>query len=143
MIVDFSVLPALVGGAMIGTAAVLMMATIGQISGVSGIVKNAIALPTSKVWHWAFVAGLFSAGLTAHWLFGPMTLQIEASRLTLILSGVLVGLGTVIGRGCTSGHGVCGVSRLSPRSLTATGVFMLVAVLTVFFVRAITSEQAL
>jgi uncharacterized membrane protein YedE/YeeE len=134
-IAEFSPSTALTGGALIGFAAVLLMLSIGKIAGVSGIVAGLLKPRQAPAWQWAFVGGLILSGLIVHWLFGPVSIEIVASKPLLVVAGVLVGFGTRLGGGCTSGHGVCGVSRLAPRSLVATAVFMAVGIVTVFVMR--------
>ena len=127
---------ALIGGAMIGLAAAMMVLLLGRIAGISGIVGGIIKPVTGDVaWRLAFVFGLLAA--PAAWLLAaPLpAIQIDTSMSVLIVAGLLVGVGTRYGSGCTSGHGVCGLSRLSPRSLAATLVFMAVGFATVFVVR--------
>lgn len=126
----------LLGGVMIGLAAGGLYLLAGEIAGITGIVRIALNGP-GRGWAVAFVLGLFSAGMAARALPGPDLLAgIETSSPALLaLAGLLVGIGTDLGNGCTSGHGVCGLSRLSPRSLVAVLVFMATAALTVFLVR--------
>ena len=116
----------IVGGAMIGTAATLLLLLTGRIAGISGIVAGLLnAREPDRAWRVAFVAGLFGMGavLAALW---PAGFAIEITRpLWLVLvAGLLVGFGSRLGNGCTSGHGVCGLSRLSPRSLAVTLTFI-------------------
>lgn len=131
-IVEFSWTTALTGGLLIGLAAVTMMGTIGKIAGISGIFSSVLRPRSARSWQWAFVGGLFLSGLMIHWLYAPISIDLAANTPTLIIAGLLVGFGTRLGNGCTSGHGVCGISRFSPRSLTATAVFMGIGMLTVF-----------
>jgi uncharacterized protein len=126
----------LAGGMLIGAAAAMLVLLSGRIAGVSGIVGGLIALRRGDIaWRWAFIGGLLVAPLAM--LFYPMNPRIDAGLGTLALAGLLVGLGTRYGSGCTSGHGVCGLSRLSPRSLVATGAFMAAGIATVFVTRHI------
>jgi len=128
---------ALIGGGMIGLAAVLLMAAQGQIMGVSGIV-NRLLPPVANDWQWRvlFVVGVLLAPLVALLVSGEFPeVAITKNPLVLLIAGLIVGVGTVMGNGCTSGHGVCGLSRLSIRSMVATGMFMLSAVVTVYVVR--------
>ncbi len=122
----------LIGGMLIGLAAVLLYWFNGRIMGVSGIVSRLLSKPDQDFW-WrlAFVIGLVSGGFI-YQLKYPVTIVIDASGLSLIIAGLLVGAGTVIGNGCTSGHGICGVARLSKRSIVATIVFMAAGILTVW-----------
>ncbi|ANG64111.1 YeeE/YedE family protein [Marinobacterium aestuarii] len=122
-----------IGGILIGAAALLLMASHGKIMGISGIVSRLLP-PLAIDWQWrlAFVAGIIAAPLAWRAASGTMpAIEISASTPMLIIAGAIVGLGTTLGNGCTSGHGVCGVSRLSKRSLVATGLFMASAIVTV------------
>ena len=128
----------LLGGAMIGAGAVLLMIGAGRVAGISGIVGGLLTPADNAGWGWrmAFVAGLAAGPLLAGWWLGRDAVAASPASLPLLaVAGLLVGLGTGLGRGCTSGHGICGLARLSPRSAAATGVFMAVAVATVFVVR--------
>ena len=127
---------ALAGGALIGLAAALFLLLNGRIAGISGVLGG-LFKPTSGdiVWRIAFVLGLVGAPLV-YGLFAVLpTPQIQASNAALVAAGLLVGVGTRYGSGCTSGHGVCGLSRLSPRSLVATACFMGTGFATVFVTR--------
>jgi uncharacterized membrane protein YedE/YeeE len=124
----------LAGGALIGIAAAMLALLNGRIAGVSGIVGGLLAPRRADVgWRLAFVAGLLAAPLAM--AFHSVAPRIEAGSGMLIVAGLLVGLGTSYGSGCTSGHGVCGLSRLSPRSLVATAAFMVAGMATVFLAR--------
>nr|WP_312986743.1 YeeE/YedE family protein [Comamonas koreensis] len=132
----FTPLAALAGGALIGLAAVLLVLFNGRIAGISGIVAALLPpRPQPGAWRLAFVAGL----LAAPWLyqlFAPLpAASSPAAWPLLVLAGLLVGIGTRLGSGCTSGHGVCGLSRLSLRSLVATLCFMVSGFATVFVLR--------
>jgi uncharacterized protein len=128
-------LQSLIGGALIGVASAGLLLVNGRIAGISGILGNAAALRPG-LWRWAFLAGLIGVGVAAGLLgrTAPQALA-EADFRVLALAGLLVGIGTQIGSGCTSGHGVSGLSNLSLRSLAATATFMLVAAATVFLTR--------
>jgi uncharacterized membrane protein YedE/YeeE len=130
-------LQALLGGALIGAASVLLMLGLGRIAGISGIVMGLLP-PAAPDWRWrlCFIAGLLAGPAVVGLMLGrdPVGLPV-ASLPVLVAAGLLVGLGTGLGSGCTSGHGVCGLARLSPRSMAATGVFMLAGGVTVFVVR--------
>lgn len=128
---------ALIGGIMIGSAAVLLMAAHGKIMGVSGIVKQLLP-PTASDWQWRalFIAGTVIAPLFTLLLTGKFPdVTITTNPGVLLIGGLIVGVGTALGNGCTSGHGVCGMSRLSARSIIATCVFMVTAIITVYVVR--------
>ena len=134
---NFTPISAAIGGALIGLAAVLLMLFNGRIAGVSGIADGLFNPRTDdRFWRVAFVAGLIAAPLAAA-LVGhaiPMP-QMPASYAVIAVAGLLVGFGTRLGNGCTSGHGICGIARLSPRSITATMVFMITAVIVVALMR--------
>jgi uncharacterized membrane protein YedE/YeeE len=130
---NFTPISAAIGGALIGLSAVLLMLFTGRIAGVSGILDGLINPQTSdRAWRAAFVVGLIAAPLAAV-LIGyavPMP-QMPSSYVTIVVGGLLVGFGARLGSGCTSGHGICGIARLSPRSIVATGVFMVAAIVVV------------
>lgn len=132
----FTPVSALIGGALIGLSAVWLMAANGRIAGISGIAGGLIgpSVP-DRLWRLAFVAGLIAAPLIVMLASGPVAVTIEAGPLTLIAAGLLVGVGTQMGSGCTSGHGVCGLSLFSPRSLVSVAVFMAAGAATVFITR--------
>lgn len=129
----------LIGGALIGLAAVLLLALNGRIAGVSGILGGLITSTSrgERFWCLAFVFGLIAGAGLYVLARGGLPLELQAGRLTLLFAGLLVGVGTRLGSGCTSGHGVCGLARRSPRSLLATMIFMVAAALTVFLTRHI------
>ncbi|OHV15760.1 YeeE/YedE family protein [Methylorubrum extorquens] len=128
---------ALVGGALIGTSAALFLLLNGRIAGISGILGGLLAPPSRETgWRIAFLAGLVLAPLAYAGMGGGLPpVTVDASFPLLAVAGLLVGFGSRLGAGCTSGHGVCGIGRGSPRSLVATGTFMAVAILTVLVVR--------
>lgn len=126
--------PALGGGLLIGLAAGGLYLFTGRIAGVSGVAADLMTQP-GRAWRWLFVAGLILAGLAARLLDIQVPDRIGSSLPLLVVAGLLVGFGTRLGNGCTSGHGVCGLSRLSLRSLVAVGVFMATAAATVFVLR--------
>jgi uncharacterized protein len=119
---------ALLGGILIGVAALLLAAGSGRIAGISGIARGAILGP-DRNWRWLFLAALIAGGWLMAGLHGAPAPS-DAGAGTLLLAGLLVGIGTTLGNGCTSGHGVCGVARGSPRSLAATALFMATGMLT-------------
>ncbi len=134
--IDFTPMAAVSGGVLIGLAAAIFVLFNGRIAGISGIIGGLFRPGTgSTAWQAAFVAGLLLAPWLLHTVAPLPVVRIDAGTGTLILAGLLVGIGTRYGSGCTSGHGVCGLSRLSPRSLVATACFMLAGFITVFIVR--------
>ena len=139
MIIDwasFTPWSALIGGAIIGIAAALLALLNGRVAGISGILGGLLGPGTPDfAWRAAFVAGLIVAPIVYALAATLPTITIAAGYPTLIVAGLLVGIGTRYGAGCTSGHGVCGLSRLSPRSLVATLAFMAAGFATVFVVR--------
>jgi len=126
----------LAGGALIGLAATLLLWSIGRIAGISGIVNGIVeGTRGDRGWRIAFIAGMMIAGAVAlQFLPGPARAQTGATPL-LLVAGFLVGFGTRMGNGCTSGHGVCGLGRLSKRSLAAVATFMAAGMATVLVVR--------
>lgn len=129
MVFDLSdALAGLAGGVLIGLAAALFLLANGRIAGISGLVAGLLRRGPAQAENAAFVAGLLAAPLWMAVAGAAPEIGITADPLLLVAGGLLVGFGTRLGGGCTSGHGVCGMSRLSPRSLAATGVFMAVAV---------------
>jgi uncharacterized membrane protein YedE/YeeE len=135
--VSFSPVPALIGGALIGSAAALLLHASGRIAGVSGILGAALAPRTAdRAWRVAFVLGLpLGALLWASVSGRPAGVAMVAPPGVLVVAGLLVGFGTQLGSGCTSGHGVCGLARRSLRSVVATLTFMAVGALTVWLRR--------
>ncbi len=126
----------LAGGVLIGVAAAMLVLLNGRIAGISGIVSGLLApRPQETSWRLAFVVGLMASPAVYAWVATVPDLHITASWPWLMPAGLLVGIGTRYGSGCTSGHGVCGLSRRSPRSLAATAAFMGAGFLTVFIVR--------
>lgn len=125
---------ALLGGAMIGLAASLLLLFNGRVLGITGIVAG---LPgRDAAWRALFVAGMILGGVAvAHLVPGSMDVGVHLRPALVVAGGLLVGFGTRLGNGCTSGHGVCGVARLSRRSLAATAMFISTGALTVFLVR--------
>lgn len=134
---EFTPGPALLGGALIGAASAWLLLADGRIAGVSGILGGLLRpAPGDRAWRLAFLLGLPAGFLLSGWLAGaPTPVRIEAPTLQLAAAGLLVGFGTRLGSGCTSGHGVCGMARGSPRSIAATATFMGLGFATVFVVR--------
>jgi uncharacterized membrane protein YedE/YeeE len=133
---QFTPWSSLLGGALIGAAAASLLLLNGRIAGVSGIAGGLLRPERGEVaWRAAFVAGLVFAPAAYGFFTRLPATTIEAGYPVLLLAGLLVGAGTRFGSGCTSGHGVCGISRLSPRSLVATAAFMAAGFATVFVVR--------
>ena len=137
-VTEFTPLHALAGGAMIGLAATLLMLFNGRVAGITGIIAGLLPPRPAQDWAWrlAFIAGMIASPLVVVGLFRlPLTYQTVASPLGVVVSGVIVGIGVTFGGGCTSGHGICGLSRFSLRSLVGTLVFMASTAATVFVVR--------
>lgn len=134
IIANFTPWSALLGGALIGLGAAGMWWLLGRIAGVSTILGAAMTTQGSeRGWRLAFLLGLFLAGLIGiAFAPGAISFDLQAGYGQVILAGLLVGFGTQLGSGCTSGHGVCGVSRLSPRSIVATLLFMAAGMLSVY-----------
>jgi len=132
----FTPFSALAGGALIGVAAALLILGLGRVLGAAGVVGGALEVhDVDAPWRWALIVGLVLSPLVARALWSVAEPVFAAHWLALVASGVLVGFGARLGSGCTSGHGVCGLARVSPRSFVATGIFMATAFATVFVVR--------
>ncbi|RFC36568.1 MAG: hypothetical protein DID90_2727553775 [Candidatus Nitrotoga sp. LAW] len=133
---NFTLWSSLAGGILIGLATSMFLLLNGRIAGISGILGGLLRPTKGDIgWRIAFVAGLIFSPI-AFSVAAPLpAVQIDASAASLIMAGLLVGIGTRYGSGCTSGHGVCGLSRLSPRSIVATALFILAGFATVFITR--------
>jgi uncharacterized membrane protein YedE/YeeE len=126
----------LIGGVLIGVSAVAMLLFLGRITGVSGIVWGAVTGQADNSWRWLFIVGLLLGPTLYHTVSGaPLPPPSPLHWWHAVIGGVLVGFGVKLGSGCTSGHGVCGLGRRSPRSLVATMTFMACGIGTVFVVR--------
>jgi uncharacterized membrane protein YedE/YeeE len=135
---NFTPVASLLGGVLIGLAAAMLWLANGRIAGISGIVGNLPSARTGDVtWRIVFLAGLIVAPLGYAALAGTPMIRLDASPPIVIAGGLLVGFGTRLGSGCTSGHGVCGMARFSPRSIVATCLFMAAGFVTVFVMRHI------
>lgn len=129
----------LVGGMVIGIASVILLLGNGRIAGISGIVGRLLKPSSSEAWQWLFVLGLLVSPFI-YGLFATLPkVEVTSSVPVLIIAGLLVGFGTRLGSGCTSGHGICGNARLSPRSIVATLTFMAAGFVTVFVFRHVLS----
>ena len=133
---DFTPIQSLIGGMMIGLSAVFLMALHGRVAGMTGILTGIIP-PAASDWPWrtAFLAGAIVAPVIYLAAGGAIPFEVPVSTAALAIGGLLVGIGVHFGNGCPSGHGICGLARLSPRSLAAVLTFMLAAFATVFVVR--------
>lgn len=127
---NFTPVSALIGGALIGLGALLLYLFNGRIAGISGIASNALFNRDGRSWRLAFVAGIVAGPLLTTLLVPGLSFSTPALSWQLVIAGLLVGLGTGWGSGCTSGHGICGISRLSGRSVVATSIFMLSGIVT-------------
>jgi uncharacterized protein len=139
---EFTPVASLLGGVLIGISAVMVMALFGRIAGISGIARGAMAAilpidgaPSDRGWRIAFVLGLLAAPLALMLAGLPVEQTVPDNLVGMAIAGLLVGVGTAVGSGCTSGHGVCGLARLSVRSLVAVLTFMAAAFVTVFVLR--------
>lgn len=139
---EFTPWMSLLGGMLIGLSAVMVMALFGRIAGIAGITNGVLGAlapvkgaATDRGWRLAFLLGLVAAPLAVVVAGGEVTQTVSDNLPGMAVAGLLVGLGTALGSGCTSGHGVCGLARLSPRSATAVGTFMAAAGVTVFLLR--------
>lgn len=128
---DTQIIQGFIGGLLIGLAALLLLWGRGNIAGISGIVGRAVSNPRQGGWRWLFMAGLLAGSATFLLVNGSLNANLPDFNYTTFLAAALVGVGTRLGSGCTSGHGVCGIGRRSLRSLSATAVFMAVAIATV------------
>lgn len=132
----FTPYSALLGGSLIGLAAAVLMLFNGRVAGVSGITSGVFPpWRADSLWRLCFLGGLIIAPALYKMFVGEVIIQIQASLPVVVIAGLVVGYGTRLGNGCTSGHGVCGLARLSPRSAAATVTFMAAAALTVFVTR--------
>jgi uncharacterized membrane protein YedE/YeeE len=134
---NFTPLSAAIGGVLIGLSAVMLMLLTGRIAGISGILGGILDFRTNdKAWRIAFIAGLVAVPLIAGAIgYAVPTPQMPASWIVIVAAGLLVGFGTRMGGGCTSGHGICGMARFSDRSIVATVVFMAAAIIVVALTR--------
>ena len=133
---NFTPVSAAVGGALIGLSTAILWLANGRIAGISGVLGGLLRPQAGDAaWRLAFLAGLVAAPLAYALIHGAPEVTVGAGPVTLVVAGLLTGFGTRLGSGCTSGHGVCGLARLSRRSLVATGLFMLSGVATVFVMR--------
>ena len=133
---NFTPVTGLIGGLLIGAAATLTLWANGRIAGSSGILSG-VLFPTrgETLWRVLFVGGLIGGALLYLLVRGSLPLELQAAPVPTVIAGLLVGFGTRLGSGCTSGHGICGIARLSRRSFTATLTFILTALVTVFVTR--------
>lgn len=135
---EFTPLSSLIGGGLIGFGAVLLMLTLGRIMGATGILAG-VLFPGSRddvLWRLAVLMGMATGPVVYLLMTGaPAPIEVPVSTPALILGGIIVGIGVTFGSGCTSGHGVCGLARLSPRSIAATLTFMVFTAITVYVIR--------
>jgi uncharacterized protein len=132
----FTPISAAIGGALIGFAVVLLMVLTGRIAGITGIMGGLLSGSADRGWRFAFVLGLIAAPMIGMLAGYPLAAPVMSENWMMVISaGVLVGFGTRLANGCTSGHGVCGIARLSPRSIAATAIFMGMAIIVVAIMR--------
>ena len=135
-LINFTPYSSLIGGLIIGFAVVLFFITTGRLAGISGIVSSTLEKNENKFSNLLFIIGLVLGPLVFIFFSqNDVVFKMTSSIPLIIVGGLLVGLGTKIGRGCTSGHGICGISRFSMRSIVATIIFMIFAMITVFFLQ--------
>ena len=135
-VINFTPYSSLIGGLIIGVAVVLFFITTGRLAGISGIVSSTLEKNENKFSNLLFIIGLVLGPLVFIFFSkNDVVFKMTSSIPLIIVGGLLVGLGTKIGRGCTSGHGICGISRFSTRSILATIIFMIFAMITVFFLQ--------
>jgi uncharacterized membrane protein YedE/YeeE len=133
---EFNWINGLIGGILIGISATILLAFNGRITGISGMVNGAISFNKNDAWRWLFLLGMLAGGAIYEFVLSTQpTPTSKFAPLTMIIGGLIVGFGTRMGSGCTSGHGVCGLGRLSMRSLVAVLTFLASAFVTVFIVR--------
>lgn len=129
---------ALIGGGLIGISVSFMLLLNGRVTGISGIIYSAAVKPEKggRAWRWSFIVGMLTGGLLLNMIYPKAFAgSLMTETWTLVVAGLLVGFGTVLGNGCTSGHGVCGISRLSLRSIIATMTFIGAGILSVYIFR--------
>ncbi len=131
---NLTILESTLGGVLIGLAAVLLMAFNGRVMGISGIAGAALRLSDGRAWRIAFLVGTICGPILFTMLFGGIEMEMVASLPLLAIAGLLVGVGTALGSGCTSGHGICGISRFSVRSIGATICFVATGMVSVFII---------
>ncbi len=130
---EFNWITGLIGGILIGVSATILLVCNGRIAGISGMINGALKFSVTENWRWYFLGGMLIGGLIYEYFLPlPSTPKYELNLPVMIIGGLLVGFGTRMGNGCTSGHGVCGLGRLSMRSLIAVITFMISAIITVF-----------
>lgn len=139
---EFTPFSALLGGVFLGVAALLLLSFNGKIAGISGIVSLGIRERTAQgIWRWMFIFGLIIGPIISGFWDYSLPKQIDVTWSLIVVGGLFVGIGSALGNGCTSGHGICGIGRFSTRSIVATLVFMLVAVIVVFVVNHLVGAQ--
>ena len=133
MMTEFTPFSALLGGALLGLSSLLFLLLNGRIAGISSIVSGSFkSLSSSPQWRWSFLLGLVLSPFVLTLFDYQTSSSIDITWPMIIAGGFLVGFGSYLGSGCTSGHGICGIGRLSPRSIVSTCVFMVVAIIVVF-----------
>ncbi len=133
---NFTPVAGLLGGLLIGAAATLTLWSNGKIAGISGILSGLLWQPgQERFWRGLFIAGILAGSAATALIQGGLTVEMQASPGLVVVAGLLVGFGTRLGSGCTSGHGICGLARFSRRSFTATLTFMITAIVTVYITR--------
>ena len=132
---EFTPTLSLIGGAIIGLSAIILLFFKGRIAGISGILNDSITTNRQEIlWRWLFILGIALGPLIGIFFGSQLPTELDLGWIELIIGAFLVGFGANLGNGCTSGHGICGIGRLSMRSISATVVFMFVAILVVFLI---------
>ena len=132
---EFTPTLSLIGGAIIGLSAIILLFFKGRIAGISGILNDSITTNRQEIlWRWLFILGIALGPLIGVFFGSQLPTELDLGWIELIIGAFLVGFGANLGNGCTSGHGICGIGRLSMRSISATVVFMFVAILVVFLI---------
>lgn len=132
---EFTPITSFIGGAIIGLSAIILLFFKGQIAGISGIVNDSISrVRQQTLWRWLFILGIVLGPLLGHYFGSQLPDTLDLGWWELIVGAFLVGFGANLGNGCTSGHGICGIGRLSIRSISATIIFMIVAMIVVAFI---------
>lgn len=140
---NFTPISSIIGGVLIGLSATLLLLFNGRIAGISGILGGLFLQPADRAWRFIFLVGMIASGFSYQWFYpGSFSEAPEMPLLLLIAGGLIVGFGTRMGSGCTSGHGICGIGRISTRSIVATCVFMGSGGVTVYIMKHVLGSSS-